>query len=97
MTKSDVWAHEHEWRIVCVTEEEFLPFDCVSGVFLGVGFDMNAAKYENLFKAVMAHGNIDIHKCILNREKYQIDSTKIHDAGYLAAATNIIVDGTSIA
>lgn len=34
-SKSDVWSHEQEWRIVCETENNWLPFDCISGIYLG--------------------------------------------------------------
>ena len=46
VSKADVWAHEHEWRLICETEEEYLPFDCVSKVFLGVNFDKEMKSYQ---------------------------------------------------
>lgn len=80
MSKSDVWSHKHEWRIVCESEQEYLPFDCISKVYLGVGFDTNAPKYQDLVRAVATHDDVDIFKCLLNQDRYQIDAEKCYDS-----------------
>ena len=79
MSKSDVWSHEYEWRIVCESEQEYLPFDCISKVYLGVGFDTNAPKYQDLVRAVATHDDVDISKCQLNQDRYQIDAERCYD------------------
>lgn len=71
--KAAVWSHEHEWRIICKTQEEYLPFDCVSGVYIGSNFDVSASKYKKLIKAVNTYPSLKIYKCKLNNQQYQID------------------------
>lgn len=40
--KSIEWKHEQEWRIaVRDYENDFLPFDCLSAIYLGVNFNFN--------------------------------------------------------
>ncbi len=72
-SKAEVWSHEHEWRIICETKEEYLPFDCVSAVYIGSNFDTNTSKYQKLITAVNTYSSLNIYKCKLNNEKYQID------------------------
>lgn len=78
-SKADVWAHEHEWRIICNTEEEFLPLDCISAIYLGANFNLNAQKYQNIIKAANTYDSLKIYKCKLNSEKFQIDFDEIYD------------------
>ena len=78
-SKADVWAHEHEWRIICNTEEEFLPLDCISAIYLGANFNLNAQKYQNIIKAANTYASLKIYKCKLNSEKFQIDFDEIYD------------------
>lgn len=77
-TKADVWSHEHEWRLICDTEEEFMPFDCISKVIIGANFDVNAAKYKDLVKAVHTYKDLSIHKCMLSSTKYQLEFKYIY-------------------
>lgn len=92
MSKSDVWAHEHEWRIVCETQEEYLPFDCITNVYLGVNFDMNANKYQELLKTVKNKKSINIYKCVLNQEKFQIDKEMVYDAPFMQGLSKYLED-----
>lgn len=40
--KSNQWKHEQEWRIIENNmDKKFLPFDCVSGIYLGERFDFS--------------------------------------------------------
>lgn len=79
-SKSDVWSHEHEWRVICETDEEYLPLDCISGVYLGAKFSMTTAKYRNLLKAVNTYASLKIFKCKLNVTEYKIDFEEIYDS-----------------
>lgn len=79
-SKADVWAHEHEWRIICETKEEYLPLDCISNIYIGANFSTKEAKYQRLIKAVNTYEALKIHKCKLNSEKYQIDFHEIYDS-----------------
>lgn len=80
MSKADVWSHEHEWRIVCDSSEEYLPFDCISNVYIGVEFNTLAPKYQELVRAVASHDDVDIYRCLLNQDRYQIDAEKCYDS-----------------
>ena len=35
-SKADVWSHEHEWRIICETDQEYIPFDCITNIYVGM-------------------------------------------------------------
>lgn len=83
-TKADVWSHEHEWRLICESNNDFLPFDCISKVIIGANFDVNAPKYQELFKAVNTYEDLTIHKCMLSSEKYQIELKSIYDSSMYA-------------
>ena len=79
-SKADVWEHEHEWRLICETDTEYLPFDCISAVYVGVNFDVSAQKYRELVKAVNTHENLSIRQCKLSLERYQIESEEIYNS-----------------
>ena len=79
-SKADVWGHEHEWRIICETQEQYLPFDCVSGVYVGVNFNTNAAKYQELVKAVNTYENLPIMQCKLSIDKYQLEFEELYNS-----------------
>ena len=79
ISKADVWSHEHEWRLICNTEEEYLPFDCISKVILGLKFNKESAKYKELQKVCK---NIDIEQCKLSKEKFKIEFETVYDSLY---------------
>lgn len=79
-SKADVWEHEHEWRLICETETEYLPFDCISGVYVGVNFDTLTAKYRDLVKAVDTHESLSIRQCKLSLDRYQIESEEVYNS-----------------
>lgn len=37
--KSNQWLHEKEWRIICETQEEYLPISCLSAIYVGCKAD----------------------------------------------------------
>lgn len=80
VSKSDAWSHENEWRIICDTEEEFLPFDCVSCVYLGVNFDTKAPRYKRLLDAVKKYDNLSIKKCVLNSSDFNISFQELYSS-----------------
>lgn len=79
-SKADVWGHEHEWRIICETQEQYLPFDCVSGVYVGVNFNTNAVKYQELIKSVDTYENLSIMQCKLSVDKYQLEFDELYNS-----------------
>lgn len=79
LTKADVWSHESEWRLICETQEEFLPFSCASAVYIGTNFNTNSKKYRELIDAVNTYNNMKIYKCKLDSEKYQLNFEEIYD------------------
>ena len=81
-SKSDVWSHEHEWRIICESDEEYLPLDCISTIYVGAKFKTDSVKYRNLIKAADTYKSIKIFKCKLNSEEYKIDFEEIYDSAY---------------
>ena len=81
-SKSDVWSHEHEWRIICESDEEYLPIDCIIAIYVGAKFKIDSVKYRNLIRAADTYKSIKIFKCKLNSEEYKIDFEEIYDSAY---------------
>ena len=81
-SKSDVWSHEHEWRIICESDEEYLPLDCISAIYVGAKFKTDSVKYRNLIRAADTYKSIKIFKCKLNSEEYKINFEEIYDSAY---------------
>lgn len=81
VSKADVWSHEHEWRLICETGEEYLPFDCVSKVFLGVNFDKEMKSYPELEK-ICKKLSIGIDQCKLSRDRFKIEFEPVYDGLY---------------
>lgn len=81
VSKADVWSHEHEWRLICETKDEYLPFDCVSKVFLGVNFDREMKSYYELEKICRKHA-ISIEQCKLSRNRFEIEFETVYDGVY---------------
>ncbi len=80
ISKADVWSHEQEWRIVCESENDFLPFDCISGVYLGVKFKQKTPEYEKLLNAVNTHKALKVFKGKRNLDIYGIDFYETYDS-----------------
>ena len=97
VSKSNAWSHENEWRIICDTEEQYLPFDCVSGVYLGVNFDEKSKNYQKLLDAVKKYDDLSIKKSVLNSIDFNISFEEIYNSklthcleklGYKKGTTN---------
>lgn len=84
LTKANVWSHEHEWRIICETteDEEYLPFDCISNVYIGTNFDTSANKYQDLIKAVNSYPNLSISRCSLHAHNFQLTAAEVHNSSF---------------
>ena len=80
VTKANVCEHEHEWRLISTTDAEYLPFDCISNVYIGINFDVKATKYKRLLKAVDSHNSLAIRQCKLSLDRYQIESEEIYNS-----------------
>lgn len=72
-SKSDVWSHEQEWRIVCETDKDWLPFDCISGVYLGKKFNLRSPLYKKLVDSLEEIPDLKIYKAKLHTTKYQLE------------------------
>ena len=83
VSKSSVWSHENEWRIICDTKEEFLPFDCISCVYLGVNFNTDSTKYKKLLDAVKKTKKLSIKKAVLNSSDFNISFKEIYDGPFM--------------
>ena len=72
IVKSSQWAHEHEWRIICKTKENFIIVPCLSAVYLGINFDYQY--FDDITSAIKENGNqIDLYYSVANQEKYELD------------------------
>ena len=71
LTKSAVWAHEHEWRLIRCTSDEFLDFDCITAIYFGARTDFTQANVKNLIKAA-TKASIPIYKCDLDNAEYRL-------------------------
>lgn len=80
ISKADAWEHEHEWRIICETEEEYLPFDCISKIYLGVNFPKDSERYNALVEAVKSYENLNIYKCVLDAHEYKLAQRVEYDS-----------------
>ena len=83
ISKADVWQHEHEWRLICDTDEDYLPFDCLSHVYIGVNFSMDNSKngkYSKLIRAVNSHSGVPISRCKLSANKFQIEFEGLYNS-----------------
>lgn len=83
VSKSSVWSHENEWRIICDTKEEFLPFDCISCVYLGVNFNTDSTKYKKLLDAVKKTEKLSIKKAVLNSSDFNISFNILYDGPFM--------------
>lgn len=72
--KSLQWSHEQEWRIVCDTEEEYLPIDSIDAIYLGVRIDKNnIKKFFDLGKRYC----LEVYRMFPSYKKYEIRPNKI--------------------
>ena len=76
VVKSSQWTHEHEWRLICKTEETYIPVPCLSAVYLGMRFAYE--HFDEIVSAIKQNGNhIDLYQCEADREKYDLCYRKI--------------------
>lgn len=77
VVKSSQWAHEHEWRLICKTEENHVVVPCLSAVYLGMRFDFQ--KVEDIVSAIKTNGaHIDLYHCVADQTKYDLCYRKIN-------------------
>lgn len=79
-TKANVWEHELEWRLICETKEEFIPLDCISGIYLGVNFPIQSKTYTKLQKAVDTYPALPIYQGKLSLTKYEIEYREYYNS-----------------
>jgi len=72
-SKADVWEHELEWRLICKTNEEYLPFDCISGIYLGVNFSQSSKEYKKLISVAAKYDWLPIYQGKLSLNRYEIE------------------------
>ena len=77
IVKSSQWSHEHEWRLICDTESNFITVPCLSAVYLGINFDTE--KIGLIVDAIRASGKaVELFACQPDCEKYRIRYQKIN-------------------
>lgn len=67
--KSIQWSHEQEWRIVCETDEEYLPVNCIDAIYLGLRTQDDII--EQFIKLGKMY-NLEVYKMKLSDVKYEI-------------------------
>lgn len=76
VVKSSQWSHEHEWRLICKTTEDFISVPCLSAVILGLKFDMQ--RIDEIITAIKESGkSVDLFQCISDPEKYDLKKLRI--------------------
>lgn len=63
-----MWHHEQEWRLVCKTEEEYLFFDCIRAIYLGLEFIQDRASEKKLISIAKSMKDMKIKKCFLSKK-----------------------------
>ena len=77
IVKSSQWSHEHEWRLICDTENNYISVPCLTAVYLGINFDF-MKNGEQIIDAIRSTGkNIKLFDCRPDSEKYEIQHTNI--------------------
>ena len=72
--KSIQWSHEQEWRIVCETDEEYLPVNCIDAIYLGLRTQDDVIEQ---FKTLGKMYNLEVYKMKLSDMKYEISFERI--------------------
>ena len=76
VVKSSQWAHEHEWRLICKTQENYIKVPCLSAVYLGLRFD--ARKVGDIISAIKENGsNIKLYTCVACQDRYDLKYKEI--------------------
>lgn len=71
VVKSDQWAHEKEWRLICRTKEEYLEVPCLSAVYLGIHFDDR--KLDDVIYAIKDSGKkVKVFYCVADQTRYEL-------------------------
>lgn len=71
LTKAAVWGHEHEWRLILSTTQEWLSFDCISAVYFGLRTDFSQKNISELINLADKKG-ISKYKCTRDLKEYRI-------------------------
>lgn len=73
-TKADAWSHEHEWRLILTgCERDYIPFDCLSGIYCGVECDKNRkATIKDMIKDMYG---VTLYQCKMAPFTYEINAT----------------------
>lgn len=83
LSKASAWSHEHEWRIVCQSSHDFLPFNCISGVYLGVNFNNHSSEInQDIIRSTLLFSNANIYQCRLSPKLYKIEKQLLMDNTY---------------
>lgn len=69
--KAEEWSHEREWRIVSVTNEDFLPFDCISAIYLGLNSKRENRNIKELIE-ICKRREIKIYQAYFDNNNFKI-------------------------
>ncbi len=76
LTKAAVWSHEHEWRLILSTTQEWLSFDCISAIYLGLRTDLSQKNISELIN-LAGRKHISKYKCTLHPMEYRIERSAL--------------------
>lgn len=74
--KSDEWVHEQEWRIVCYTDESYLPTTAISSIILGPRM---SSEHRIQFIELGKKNNIDIYTIVPSQNEFKLKVMLLQD------------------
>lgn len=82
--KSHQWMHEQEWRIIVSdSDKEYLPFDCVSGIYFGERFDFSDDSYiKPIWHKPSTYNNkkYSLYQSLINEVKKSDNNIRLYKA-----------------
>jgi len=71
--KGNEWAHEKEVRLVCLDVIEYIPFPCVSAIYLGVFFGQREDDWSGLFEFIVTnHITVPVYRFRPDEDKFKL-------------------------
>lgn len=83
-TKSRQWEHEQEWRIVCETDQDYLPFKGKVSIILGKNISID--DFQDYYDLAFDN-HLDLYKVVMENKSYKLKLKKILNKGKLARSS----------
>ncbi len=76
IVKSSQWSHEYEWRLISMSDKDFISVPCLKAVYLGIRFDRS--NIDPIISAIKVNGrNIELYVCEAQQQAYGLRYRKI--------------------